>query len=289
MLVLVTSTLLLWLVVPSGAFLLGGSRWLTARCCKARSCTQQLQMAGFALVPSNKDKDKGSIEEDASEKGKRHSPDSNCPCGSGAVYRDCCLPYHNKLQQPLDPVALVRARYSAYALENIDFIMDSTSAKSPDYAAYIESPIGARSGRKKWAKDIRKNMVDAFSYVHMEVDQVESDGNDASVDYRHLAISKIENTMYPIKERAFLSKVNGRWEFEAAVVERPDPDLSQKMMEEYPKIAGLKLIGNGLNDDAGTPEQTTVAAAPRAPRPRRATPKISGASAPQAVHRTQKK
>lgn len=38
-----------------------------------------------------------------------------CPCESGTPYRDCCAPYHRGASAPT-PEALMRSRYSAYAL-----------------------------------------------------------------------------------------------------------------------------------------------------------------------------
>jgi len=251
--------------------------------------------AGFALVSK---KDGGEVEGGEEQGGGIRScgPDSNCPCGSGASYKDCCQPYHTKAQQPHDPVSLIRSRYSAYSLENIDYILDSTSRASPDYVAYVENPAGARAGRKKWIKDIRKNMVDGFSFVRMEVDRVEVDPEDneqAMVYYRHMAIGKAENTMFPVEETAYVSKSDGVWQFEAATVQRPAPERSQAMMETWPGMMGLKMNfgpkeseSEGEGGGAGavpSPPQSPAERPPRTPRPRRAPKKESGASAPMDV------
>jgi SEC-C motif domain protein len=58
------------------------------------------------------------------------SPNDPCPCGSGKKYKKCCRPYHAGLAAPT-PVDLLRARYSAYVLRNIDFIMKTTHPESP--------------------------------------------------------------------------------------------------------------------------------------------------------------
>ena len=253
--------------------------------------------AGFALVSKGSKKDGGEVEGGEEQGGGIRScgPDSNCPCGSGASYKDCCQPYHTKAQQPHDPVSLIRSRYSAYSLENIDYILDSTSRASPDYVAYVENPAGARAGRKKWIKDIRKNMVDGFSFVRMEVDRVEVDPEDneqAMVYYRHMAIGKAENTMFPIEETAYVSKANGVWQFEAATVQRPASELSQAMMETWPGMMGLKMNfgpkegaegGDGDDEGAPSPPLPPAERPPRTPRPRRAPKKESGASAPMDV------
>lgn len=208
----------------------------------------------------------------------RLTPDSNCPCGSGTSYGKCCSPFHSHEQEPLDPVALIRSRYSAYALENLDYIVETTSSNSPDYLAYIESPIGARNGKKKWIKDIRRNMIDTFAYVRMEVDSMEVESDDCSiVYYRHLAIRKLDNIFYPILEKAYCRLTDGVWKYEKAEVQRPEAELSQKMMEDWPLIAGLKLVGKPREEqEEGNNE-------PKKLRPRRATPTMPGMIAPPKV------
>ncbi|UTW47841.1 SEC-C domain-containing protein [Bacterioplanoides sp. SCSIO 12839] len=46
---------------------------------------------------------------------------SSCPCCSGAGYADCCLPFHRGKAAP-SPEALMRSRYSAFALELADYL-----------------------------------------------------------------------------------------------------------------------------------------------------------------------
>lgn len=60
------------------------------------------------------------------------SPNESCPCYSGKKYKKCCRPYHSGRSVPT-PEALVRARYSAYALGLADFIMETTHPDNKDY------------------------------------------------------------------------------------------------------------------------------------------------------------
>lgn len=46
---------------------------------------------------------------------------TSCPCTPGALYQNCCGPYHQGAI-PNTAEALMRARYSAYALQHIEFI-----------------------------------------------------------------------------------------------------------------------------------------------------------------------
>lgn len=172
--------------------------------------------------------------------------DGKCLCGSDILYQQCCEPYHaNKIN---DPESLIRSRYSAYASSNIDFIISSTSGASSDYRSFIETPIAPANGLKRWAKSIKSNMIDEYRYVRMEIDSVSYSGdNEASVNWRHLAIRKADNVMYPIEELSTIVKAKGVWSYVSGVVSRPSTELSQAMMNDWPPMMGLELKFDGEN------------------------------------------
>lgn len=97
--------------------------------------------------------------------------DSNCPCGSGNTYIQCCKPYHES-KVINDPTSLIKSRYSAYSTSNIDYIIQTTSKLSSDYRSYIDTPIAPANGLKRWSKSIKLNMLDEFQYIKMEIDQI---------------------------------------------------------------------------------------------------------------------
>lgn len=45
-----------------------------------------------------------------------------CPCGQNPVYADCCGRFHSGQARPERAEQLMRARYSAYALQKIDYL-----------------------------------------------------------------------------------------------------------------------------------------------------------------------
>lgn len=53
-----------------------------------------------------------------------HSP--LCPCQSQRPYADCCQPFHQHQTYPATAEALMRSRYSAYVLQQIDYIVETT-------------------------------------------------------------------------------------------------------------------------------------------------------------------
>lgn len=54
-----------------------------------------------------------------------YPPFKPCPCGSGRGYSHCCGVFHSKEALPSTPEALMRARYSAYALQNETYVRET--------------------------------------------------------------------------------------------------------------------------------------------------------------------
>ena len=50
---------------------------------------------------------------------------SNCPCGSGLSYEHCCAPLHRG-ENAANAAALMRSRYCAYVLGEIDYLVSTT-------------------------------------------------------------------------------------------------------------------------------------------------------------------
>ena len=50
---------------------------------------------------------------------------TSCPCGSGKTFFDCCQPCINGIRPALTAAALMRSRYTAYALQNEQYLLDS--------------------------------------------------------------------------------------------------------------------------------------------------------------------
>lgn len=67
-----------------------------------------------------------------------------CPCCSGKKYEACCKPCHDGRISAPTALALMRSRYSAYALSKVSYIIETTHSTSP----YFEKD------RKKWEQAI---------------------------------------------------------------------------------------------------------------------------------------
>ena len=53
----------------------------------------------------------------------RAQADQPCPCGSGASYGRCCGPLHQGIQRAATAEQLMRSRYSAFALKQVDYLI----------------------------------------------------------------------------------------------------------------------------------------------------------------------
>ncbi|XBS68263.1 YchJ family metal-binding protein [Acerihabitans sp. KWT182] len=48
-----------------------------------------------------------------------------CHCGSGMDFADCCGPFITGLRYPPNPVQLMRSRYTAYVLHELDYLINT--------------------------------------------------------------------------------------------------------------------------------------------------------------------
>lgn len=54
-----------------------------------------------------------------------HRPAGGCPCGSGLPYADCCGPLHRGESDAPTAEALMRSRFSAFAVDDTDYLLRS--------------------------------------------------------------------------------------------------------------------------------------------------------------------
>jgi len=62
---------------------------------------------------------------------KKYSPNSLCPCGSSKKYKKCCAIFH-KGKNALSALELMKSRFSAFAIGEIDYII-KTATNQNDY------------------------------------------------------------------------------------------------------------------------------------------------------------
>lgn len=115
-----------------------------------------------------------------------------CPCGSGKKYTECCKPYHDGTLPPT-PLALMRSRYSAYALGNAAYIMKTTHPQSP----YFEND------KKKWEQAIL-HFCHTTQFIRLEIL-----GN--GDNWVHFAAYLKQVNDLILEERSLFEKLDGKW------------------------------------------------------------------------------
>ena len=74
--------------------------------------------------------------------------EQNCPCGL-ASYAMCCQPLHLGVEQAQTAQQLMRSRYSAFALEQIDYLVATTALGQQ--SALDQAAIAAWSKANQWS------------------------------------------------------------------------------------------------------------------------------------------
>lgn len=107
-----------------------------------------------------------------------------CLCGSGIEYAQCCGPFHSGAKKPATALALMRSRFTAYALHNADYLVatwDATVRPESIYfaketVAWQRLEIGkTKKGGSKDAKGVVEfkayYLQDGEEYVMTEISQ----------------------------------------------------------------------------------------------------------------------
>ena len=75
---------------------------------------------------------------------------SPCPCGSGARYAQCCVPYHLGESLPPTAQALMRSRYCAYVYDLADYLFDTWHVSTRDPNLHSSLAQEAQQLSTKW-------------------------------------------------------------------------------------------------------------------------------------------
>lgn len=62
----------------------------------------------------------------------------SCPCGSGKKYKVCCGAAHTGIEYPKDPERMIRSRYTAYVIGDVDYLYKTTHPSNEAVAGKTE-------------------------------------------------------------------------------------------------------------------------------------------------------
>ena len=129
-----------------------------------------------------------------------------CPCHSGMFYVDCCKPYHEGLFAE-NALKLMRSRYSAYALMNVDYIIRTTHPENPTYTVDFT----------EWKKEIRKSYQNT-QFVDLKILEFTDGKETAFVTFT--AVLKREGQDLSFTERSTFLKVGEFWLYKDGVIKK---------------------------------------------------------------------
>jgi SEC-C motif-containing protein len=87
-----------------------------------------------------------------------------CPCGSNKLYKECCEPLHQGSKLANSPLELMRSRYCAYVLGEVDYILATTDSSTRSY--YSRSSIESWSKETTWlGLEIISHSTDRVQFI----------------------------------------------------------------------------------------------------------------------------
>jgi SEC-C motif domain protein len=121
-----------------------------------------------------------------------------CVCGKGESLETCCGLYLAGKGWPTTAEDLMRARYAAYATNQIDFVIDS---HHPSSRGEVD-----RNSTEAWSKNAE--------WLGLEILGTELGGeNDEAGMVEFIAKYKVKGVVIPHREKAQFEKVAGKWYF----------------------------------------------------------------------------
>ena len=147
--------------------------------------------------------------------------DRPCPCHSGKTFGECCHGYLTGEALVPSPEHLLRSRYSAFSLQDADYIVDTTHSTHSDYDG---------DNREAWKTRVL-NGLDELRFVGLDIKAKKSG---SSPDEHHIYFGVDVSVPTPgggkraqkstITEISTFLREDGRWYYSGGIV-NPTPDV----------------------------------------------------------------
>ena len=141
---------------------------------------------------------------------------SQCPCGSGRTYEECCCPYIEGQENAPTAEALMRSRFTAHALHKFEYLNETVLPEMRDENEFAEM----------------QQMSQIVTWTGLDILSASRGGEDdesGEVSFEaHYEVKGVPQTM---REDAFFRREDGRWYYVDGNVHRPEP-----YRREGPKI-----------------------------------------------------
>ena len=139
-----------------------------------------------------------------------------CPCASGKKFGECCGPILSGEKKAETAAELMRARYSAYATCNVDFLYESSG---PEVRKEFD-----RKTSEEWAKAATWEGLDV-----LETEGGEAGDEEGSVSF--IAHYTSKDGACEHRENSYFKKIDGEWRFIDGEIYTGEP-----YVREEPKI-----------------------------------------------------
>ncbi len=120
-----------------------------------------------------------------------------CPCCSGQTYRQCCQRLISGQQYAKTPLQLMRSRYSAYALDNMDYIEATMRGKALKALQKMTDQL-TETEQPKW---YRLEIIDA----------PEVGANDTTATVEFIAYFRTGLQSHQLHELSYFKKIDHQW------------------------------------------------------------------------------
>jgi len=127
----------------------------------------------------------------------KFSVNSLCPCGSEKKYKKCCKIFHDG-QNPKNALLLMKSRYSAYAVGNSRYIINTTHINNKEYT----------TDKITWEESIKQFMNDT-DFKSLEIIDFTDGFIEAYVTFKaSIDINKNDSSF---TEKSKFVKQNDKW------------------------------------------------------------------------------
>lgn len=146
-----------------------------------------------------------------------------CPCGSKLRYPACCEIYHTHHGTAPNAEALMRSRYSAYAMGRYDYVL---ATYADEYKQGLtETKLAESDKGTKW--------------LSLEVLSAKTSGNKATVEFT--ATSLLEKRFYIMHEISQFTFRDGQWSYTTGDIQPTSGEIKLGRNDLCPCKSGKKV------------------------------------------------
>lgn len=124
----------------------------------------------------------------------------NCPCGSNKAFEACCQPLINETQLAQTPEQLMRSRYSAFATQQYQYILDTYLGKDK---------------AKRVTEDSKKELAEDYEGIQwLKLCVASSEMEPTNSEKGYVAFSAyfgMKGKLFVLEEHSTFEKVDGKW------------------------------------------------------------------------------